>query len=210
VFSSRPDETRDSLLSESQAIARLKQSDLSGLEWLVNRYQAKAVQATVLILHDRRLAEEIVQNSFVHAARKIHLFDDRRSFWPWFLRSVVNAALQEINRQRRLVSLEAQEESGSGNIAEWLIDPDLCPEELVENQALYRAVWQALDQLPPHQRAAIVMRYFDDYSEAEITAAFHRPLTTVKWWLHAARQRLRRILQQAYTTEVEGREGDRS
>ena len=43
--------------TESQAIARLKQGDLSGLETLVQQYQVKAVHAAVLIVHDRALAE---------------------------------------------------------------------------------------------------------------------------------------------------------
>jgi RNA polymerase sigma-70 factor, ECF subfamily len=210
TFSSKPVDTGEIPISETQAITRLKEGDQSGLEVLVNRYQARAVHAAILILHDPRLAEEIAQASFVHAAQKIHQFDDRRPFGPWFLRSVINAAIQESNRQRRMVALDEPNDDGTGNVADWLIDPNLCPEELVENEALYQAVWKALDQLPANQRAAIVMRYIEDYSEAEITNAFQRPLTTIKWWLHAARQRLRRILQSGSATDAERRKGDPS
>lgn len=198
----------DKSIPEIQAIARLKQGDLSGLEALVRCYQVKAVHAAILIVHDREQAEEIVQNAFFRAAQKIDQFDERRPFGPWFLRSVINAALQEANRQRRMVSLEAAHPSEAGDPAEWLIDPGLCPEELVENQALSQAVWQALDRLAPDQRAAIVMRYFEDRSEAELTEVFHRPLTSVKWWLHAARGRLRRMLQAEYAPSVGDREED--
>ena len=76
----------------------------------------------------------------------------------------------------------------------------------METDALYQAVWKALDQLPANQRAAIVMRYLQDSSEGEITQAFQRPLTTVKWWLYAARGRLRRILQRDYFAETEDQE----
>lgn len=198
----------DKSIPEIQAIARLKQGDLSGLEALVRCYQVKAVHAAILIVHDREQAEEIVQNAFFRAAQKIDQFDERRPFGPWFLRSVINAALQEANRQRRMVSLEAAHPSEAGDPVEWLIDPGLCPEELVENQALSQAVWQALDRLAPDQRAAIVMRYFEDRSEAELTEVFHRPLTSVKWWLHAARGRLRRMLQAEYAPSVGDREED--
>jgi RNA polymerase sigma-70 factor (ECF subfamily) len=153
-----------------------------------------AVHAAVLIVHDRELAEEIVENAFFQAVQKIHQFDDRRPFGPWFLRSVVNAALQEMNRQKRIVSLEESSEREIGKVAEWLIDPSLCPEDLVENDALLETVWKALDQLPPNQRAVLVMRYLQDRSETEITDTFQRPLTTIKWWLYDARERLRRIL----------------
>jgi DNA-directed RNA polymerase specialized sigma24 family protein len=62
--------------------------------------------------------------------------------------------------------------------------------------------------LPANQRAAIVMRYLQDSSEAEITQVFQRPLTTIKWWLHDARQRMRRILQRDYFSATDEQEAD--
>lgn len=194
TFPTNPVDTGESPITEDQAITRLKLGDLSGMEVIVRRYQVKAVHAAILIVHDRGLAEEIAANAFFQAAQKIHQFDDRRPFGPWFLRSVINAALHEMSRQKRIVSLEESSESELGKVAEWLIDPGLCPQDLVENDALYETVWKALDQLHPNQRAAIVMRYMQDRSEMEITETFHRPLTTIKWWLYDARERLRRIL----------------
>lgn len=195
-------------ITEEQAVARLKQGDLSGLEALVERYQVRAVHAAVLILHDRELAEEVAQNTFFQAAQKIHQFDSRRPFGPWFMRSVVNAALQEAKRQQRMAPLYAGSDSQAEEAARWLIDPDQCPEDLVETEALHDALWKALDQLAPHQRAVVVMRYVQERSEMEITQSFQRPLTTIKWWLHAAREKLRRILVRDYFAESKDVEGN--
>lgn len=200
------------IITETQAIARLKRGDLSGLEMLVQQYQVKAVHAAVLVIHDRELAEEIVQNSFFQAVQRIDQFDARRPFGPWFLKSVINAAIQEANRQKRMISLDgAPDESvleATARAAEWLIDPNRCPEDLVETEDLYHSVWNALDQLPANQRAAIVMRYLQGSSEAEITQSFQRPLTTIKWWLHAARERMRHILQRDYFAGTQEQEVD--
>lgn len=195
-------------ITEEQAVARLKQGDLSGLEALVERYQVRAVHAAVLILHDRELAEEVAQNTFFQAAQKIHQFDSRRPFGPWFMRSVVNAALQEAKRQQRMAPLYAGSDNEAEEAARWLIDPDQCPEDLVETEALHDALWKALDQLSPNQRAVVVMRYVQERSEMEITQSFQRPLTTIKWWLHAAREKLRRILVRDYFTESNDAEGN--
>lgn len=195
-------------ITEEQAVARLKQGDLSGLEALVERYQVRAVHAAVLILHDRELAEEVAQNTFFQAAQKIHQFDSRRPFGPWFMRSVVNAALQEAKRQQRMAPLYAGSDNEAEEAARWLIDPDQCPEGLVETEALHDALWKALDQLSPNQRAVVVMRYVQERSEMEITQSFQRPLTTIKWWLHAAREKLRRILVRDYFTESNDAEGN--
>lgn len=60
------------------AISRLKQSDLNGLETLVNRYQVQAIHAAYMIVFDRGLAEDVVQAAFVKAAERIHQFDEER------------------------------------------------------------------------------------------------------------------------------------
>lgn len=69
-------------LSDYQAIIRLKRGDLTGLDALIERYQLRAVRATYLIVRDRPLAQDIVQESFVQLGRKIHKFDQARPFPP--------------------------------------------------------------------------------------------------------------------------------
>jgi RNA polymerase sigma-70 factor (ECF subfamily) len=81
-------------MEERQAIARLQRGDIGGLEVLVKQYQVQAVQTACLIVQDKALAEDIVQNAFITVAEKIHQFDSQKPFAPWFLRSVVNASIK--------------------------------------------------------------------------------------------------------------------
>jgi RNA polymerase sigma-70 factor (ECF subfamily) len=192
---SAPAENR--LATDQPAITCLKQGDLTGLATLVQYYQVEAVHAALLIVWDRGTAEEIVQEAFLQAYRKIGQFDDHRPFGPWFLRIVINAALKAADRQKRSVPIDEAEDGRRGTdsrVAEWLIDPCPGPEELAETDEMRETVWQALEQLTPDQRAAVVLRYFLDQDEREMIQALDRPLTTVKWWLHAARKRLRKLL----------------
>ncbi len=181
-------------LSDFQASARLKQGDLTGLDALMARYQLRALRAAYLIVQDRALAEDVVQEAFVRLAQRIHQYDDSRPFGPWLLRSVVNAALKAVRRQKRQVSLEGIEAAESATLLEALADPRPDPETLAVSAETCREVWQALRCLPPEQRAVIVQRYYLGYSEAEMTAAVQRPPGTIKWWLHSARQHLRSLL----------------
>ena len=185
-------------MEENQAIARLKQGDLSGLEELVQRYQVRAVQAAYLVVRDRPLAEDVVQAAFIRASEKIGQFDDRRPFGPWFLRSVIHAAIKVAGQQERLVPLDGDADGDLPALAERLASPEPLPEDWVESEETRRAVWQALGTLPPGQRAVIVMRHFLEMSDAEAAAELDRPLTTVKWWLHASRRRLRQLLRSVW------------
>jgi len=175
-------------MQERHAIARLKRGDINGLEILVQMYQVRAVRAAALITHDRALAEDLVQAAFIRAYERIHQFDDSRSFEPWFLRSVVNDAVKVMARRRPESSLDDQADQHE------LADPAPGPDELLEQAETEQAVWAALGQLPPEQRAVIVLRYYLGLSEAEIADHQASPPGTIKWRLHTARERLRTLL----------------
>jgi RNA polymerase sigma-70 factor (ECF subfamily) len=178
-------------VEEKQAIALLKCGDPAGLELLVNQYQLQAVRAAALITGDRALAEDIVQSAFIRAAERIGQFDCQRPFGPWFLRSVVHDAIKAANRQKRQVSLDDEVQEGLA----FLVDPALLPEESVESAETSQAVWRALESLPPNQRAAVVLRYYLGMGEHEMAVELRSPAGTVKWWLHAARKRLEKLLR---------------
>lgn len=180
-------------MDEQQAILLLKKGDLAGLDMLVQQYYFRAVKTAYLILQDRDEAEDIVQTAFLHACDKIdQLASDR--FGPWFLRSVVHAAIKAGKKHSRQISLNAEKGAETQSFEDLLEDRRPSPEALVEISELSQEVWQALGQLSPDQRAAVVLKYYLDKSELEISAELKHPVSTVKWRLYAARQRLRDLL----------------
>lgn len=181
-------------MQDEQAVARLKQGDLQSLEPLVARYYLPAVRAAYLILQDKGQAEDVVQTTFLNLASTIHQYDVRRPFGPWFLRCVVNAAINTNHRENRLISMDALEESDF-SVEAWLREQADGPAEQAETTEKRRAVQAALAKLSPQQRAAVVMRYYLELSEDEMAAELDCPKSSLKWWLHSARQRLRELLQ---------------
>jgi len=181
-------------MEDRAAISRLKQGDLNGLEALVNRYQVQAVHAAYMIVFDRGLAQDVTQTAFVKAAERIHQFDEGLPFGPWFFRIVVNDALKLAKKQKRNVSLEEQLDESATRFAQWLRDPGSQPEQLVEQKETRQVILQAIRSLPPEQRAVIVMQYFLDMSEKDMSEKMERPLSTIKWWLRDARKRLRNLI----------------
>lgn len=177
-------------MEEHRAIALLRQGDLRGLEFLVHRYYLQATRAAFLVLGDRDQAEDIVQAAFLRAAQRIGQLRGER-FGPWFLRSVVNDAVKTAKKQKRFVALDGESDDDAGALARWLVDPGAGLEELVLRGEEQRAVRAALQRLAPGQRAALVMRYYLEMSEAEMTGVLGLPLSTVKGRLFRARERLR-------------------
>jgi len=178
-------------MDEQQAVQRLKDGDISGLEFLVARYQVKAVRAAFLITRDTTLAEDIVQDSFIQAFRAVRGFDATRPFEPWFMRSVVNASVKTMQRSARQV--QCGEEADESVLAD-LIGRVESVESQVESKAVQNQIWDAMRKLSPRQRSVIVQRYLLEMSEAEMAQEAGSAVGTVKWLLNAARKRLRILL----------------
>jgi RNA polymerase sigma-70 factor (ECF subfamily) len=173
------------------AISRIKQGDLNGLDLLVKRYQARAVHAAYLVVYDRTLAEDIAQSAFVKVAQRIDQFDEERPFAPWFFRIVLNDAIKAANKRRQTISLDQTPDDATRHLAKWLTDPTPPPWQWVEQKETSQLILKAIQSLSPEQREVVVMRYFLEMSEAEMSTEMDRPLSTIKWWLREARKRLR-------------------
>jgi len=173
-------------MDDLQAIRRLQSGDISSLEILVARYQAKAVRVAFLITHDELQAEDVVQDTFVRLYRKIGQFDPTRPFEPYLLRSVANAALNITRRVKRQISLD-----GDPGQVEQLLSQAASVESEVDYLQLKQRIIAALAKLEPRQRTAVVQRYYLEMSEEEMAIALDTAPGTVKWLLNAARARLR-------------------
>jgi RNA polymerase sigma-70 factor (ECF subfamily) len=183
-------------IDEREAVARLKRGDIGGLEVLVTDHQLRAVRAAYLIVQDARLAEDIAQEAFLRAYSRIGQFDEGRPFGPWFYRIVVNLAQRAATRGARQTSFDSPATAGAEmTLEEALADGQPEPEALAEQAEQRARVWAALGRLTPGQRAAVVQRYYLGLSEADIAANLEVAPGTVKWRLHAARERLREWLR---------------
>ncbi len=181
-------------MKDREAIERLQRGDIGGLEFLVREYQVRAVRTAYLITRDLPLSQDVVQAAFLKAYERIGQFDPEQPFGPWFFTSVMHDAIKAARERDRQMSIEGIVEDDPGPSPDWLEDGRPGPEALGEQAETAEEIWVALERLAPDQRAAVVARYYLDMSEAETAAALTLPLSTIKWRLHAARQRLRLLL----------------
>lgn len=189
---------------ELEAVVRLRRGDIDGLEPLVRSHQVRALRTAHLIVGDPTLAQDVVQDAFLRAFDRISTFDTERRFAPWFMRIVVNGAVDAASRRNSRAGKETSLPAGSGRGA--LEPADLQPDPLraAEEADRRRGILEALEQLPPRLRAAIVQRYYLGMSTAEMAAEDGTAAGTVKWRLYTARKRLSKILGLASYPETPG------
>jgi RNA polymerase sigma-70 factor, ECF subfamily len=153
----------------------------SDVEALFRAYWHPAYRAAFLVVHDAAAAEDIAQEAFLAAVRRLHLFDGRRPFGPWLHRIVVNRAI-DWSRARQV-----RAETGLVHAGAWDDTHDISDETVA-----------ALAQLTPEHRAVIVLRHLLGYSPGEIAELLELPRGTVN-------SRLRRgldTLREAVTRET--------
>jgi RNA polymerase sigma-70 factor (ECF subfamily) len=178
-------------MDDLQAIRRLKAGDIGGLEALIAGHQARALRTAYLIVQDKMAAEDIVYEAFVRFYERVRHFDESRPFEPYFLRSVTNAALNSLRRERKQSALDG----GNGPaLVGSLLERAAGVEDQAEWNGIRQQVREALRELPPRQRTAVVLRYYLGLSEQEMASELDAPPGTVKWLLSEARARLRKLL----------------
>lgn len=172
------------------AVQRLKHGDIAGLETLFALYQVRAVRTAFLILQDEAAAQDVVQETFLRIYQRIRHFDENQPFEPYLMKSVVHAALNMTRGRSRTISLD----NDLTEIETLLIGTET-PETQFEASQRSEQILSALTRLSPRQRAVIVLRYYLEMNEQEISTSLQAAPGTVKWHLNAARTRLRDLLR---------------
>ncbi len=178
-------------MRDQDAIRRLKNGDISGLDILIANHQIKALRTACLIVQDVHLAEDIVQDTFLRIYQNIQRFDNNLPFEPYLLRSVVNAALNTLQQRSKEIHLE--EDRDLDYVTE-LVSQAASVESQVEYTELKHQIGEAIAALSPRQRAVIVQRYYLGMKEKEMASALDITPGTIKWLLNAGRKRLRSLL----------------
>jgi RNA polymerase sigma-70 factor (sigma-E family) len=120
------------------------------------RHGDGAVRLAYLLTGDRSLAEDLVQDAFVKLAGRLAHLRDPEAFDAYLRRTVVNLANSHWRRKRlERAYLERQR----GRARPVPTEPDLGSRD---------ALWRALQKLSERQRAAIVLRYYEDLSEQQV------------------------------------------
>jgi RNA polymerase sigma-70 factor (ECF subfamily) len=181
-------ETRSNAVSnnESEWLVRALEGDDEAFTRLVETYQRPVYNLCYRMLGTAGDAEDAAQETFMRAYKSLARYDQNRSFATWLLSIASHYCIDQL-RKRRFTTFSIDDEDHA-----WLEPPDPGPSPEIslttsEKQAQVQAL---LDNLGPKDRAAVVMRYWHDYSYEEIAQSLSLTVSAVKSRLHRARRDL--------------------
>jgi RNA polymerase sigma-70 factor (ECF subfamily) len=168
---------------ETVWIQRALAGDQEAFACLVEAYQTAVYNLAYRMLGNAVEAEDAAQETFLRAYTRLGTYDPDRKFSSWLLAITSHHCIDCLRRRRFALSLDElppwRWPAGSSR-----------PEETVIRGEERDEVRQLLDQLPPHYRATVILRYWYDLSYQEIAEAMETTESAVKSTLYRARRML--------------------
>jgi RNA polymerase sigma-70 factor (ECF subfamily) len=147
------------------------------------------------MLGEPEAAEDAAQETFLRAYQNLHRYDQSRSFATWLLSIGAHYCIDRL-RRRKLSVFSVDEENDDGTSFEIADASSPDPEgETVKHEDRDR-LHILLKDLDDTDRAAVIMRYWYDYSEIEIAESLKLTVSAVKSRLHRARRALAGMWQE--------------
>jgi len=185
-------------LSDADLIGRSANGDARALEVLYDRYSRVVFSFALRIVADRQLAEELLQEVFFRAWQQGGAFRaSRGTFVTWLLSITHNMAIDEVRRRRRRPQKADTEEPETllASVADTSAGSDV--EDEVWLGTLRETIAGVMDQLPPAQRDAIEMAYYQGKTQREIAEELGEPLGTIKTRMRLGMLKLREALAES-------------
>lgn len=174
-------------MDEHRLLAAARDGDQDAFRRLVEPHLPNCYRTALLIVLDRELARDAVQEALVRLYRSLDRYRPTEPLRPWLNRIVVNEARRMARRQWRQPSLV-------GELPDLPDATSLGPEDALLARDDREQLWAAISELDDLHRTVLVLRYYQGMSESDMADVLEIKPGTVKSRLHNARRLLQERL----------------
>jgi RNA polymerase sigma-70 factor (ECF subfamily) len=175
--------------AERLLIQRAQKGDHDAFAMLVEQHQRCVYNLAFRVIKDENEALDLTQETFIRAWTALPNFKGQSQFRTWLYRIVTNLCYNRLpNLRRSLTDL-------GDDVLEDIPESDFnSPAQEFESNEMRRHLYQAVDDLNPHYKLLITLRYQGELSYEEIASTLNLPLGTVKTGLFRAKEQLHKAL----------------
>jgi RNA polymerase sigma-70 factor, ECF subfamily len=168
-------------------VIQAQQGDDEAFTKLVETYQKPVYNLCYRMLGEPDAAEDAAQETFFKVYQNLVRYDHERPFATWLLSIAAHYCIDKLRRRRfNSISIDENEEGQTELPDRSAPDPESEAAKKQERERLQ----DCLQSLDPLDRAAVILRYWQDYSEIEIAQTLKLTVPAVKSRLHRARRAL--------------------
>jgi RNA polymerase sigma-70 factor (ECF subfamily) len=208
-------------LDEGQLVRALQDGDEEAFAALAREYHASLLRVAQIYVSSRAVAEEVVQETWIGVLNGLDRFEGRSTLKTWIFRILTNIAKTRAQREGRTLPFSALRRPGV--VPEAAVEPDRfrppddsswpghwssrpqewdAPEERLLGSEVRGVVEEAIEQLPPAQRAVISLRDVEGWPSEDVCNALDVSETNQRVLLHRARSKVRAALE-GYFSEAQ-------
>jgi RNA polymerase sigma-70 factor (ECF subfamily) len=197
---------------DAQLVEALRAGDEDAFARLVREYQPSLVRVARIYVSSQAAAEEVAAETWLAVLNGLDRFEGRSSLRTWIFRILTNIAKTRGQRDGRTLPFSALEDPGRVPEAaldadrfldpehprwpgHWAVRPEPWPEDAVIAAETQARLAEAIEALPPAQRAVISLRDVEGWSSEEVRNALELSETNQRVLLHRARAKVRRALE---------------
>ena len=171
--------------TDLQLIDEVRGGQRASFSELVKRHQRGLLRLCMRFMKDLDISQDVVQEAFIKAFEKLHLFEGRASFKSWLYQIAVNTARNKLRESRYDYS----------NIDDVQLSVSATAEKGLVHSAVSEIIQEQVDRLPFKQKTALVLRVYEDMSFAEIAEVMECPYDTAKANYRHALMKLREAFE---------------
>jgi len=174
---------------EQLPVSQAKAGDPAAWDTPFKRYQLPLYAYVFELIHDEQSSLDVVQETFISAARYIGGLRDDEKFGSWLFGIAHQKCIQRWRRRSREADTLQELAAASPELEDG-------PADLLIRQEQEAEFMELLNQLPPPQRSVLLLHFLEDFSIEEISAITGAQPGTVKSRLHYAKRALRKLLEE--------------
>lgn len=182
--------------SDDELVKLYEQGNNEAFEHLLDRYKDRVFTQIFLLVHNKELAEDIFQDTFIKAIvfMKQGRYTDSGKFYPWLSRIAHNLIVDHFRRNHleQHISSDAQEVDLLNVIS--LSEGSI--EDVIVNEQVLADVVKLVNFLPDNQQEVVRMRFFEDLSFKEIAEATGVSINTALGRMRYALMNMRKLAQE--------------
>lgn len=171
-------------------LAGAKRGDMRACEKIYRMYHARAFTVAMRVCNNRELAQDVTQEAFINAFKRIRQYRGDSPFWGWLRRVVVNHSISALRKLPRHDAVELQEQMSPRNGDQ-------------DGLGQCMDLEQALQQLSDEDRMVVWLHDVEGYKHLEIANLVGKTESYSKTRLNRARARLRALITEADTPIIQ-------
>lgn len=181
-------------IDDATLVERVRGGDVAAFEPLVEKYRQRVFRLAYNVLRSQEDAWDVAQEAFIKAYQALPSFRGQSAFYTWLFRIAMNVAHDKARQRGAAGRAFGTERVTEEEWERTMPDPGEEPDDAAARAEERSRITRALDALPEHHRAIIMLSDLEGLTYREIADVLKIPMGTVMSRLHNARKRLRAVL----------------